>query len=214
VLVTDDSDVNRETLSHLLRLWGAQALEARDGLEAVEIAVSEPLDLIFMDLLMPRLGGIGAAQRIRERGITVPIVALTAGGTEDMVEALEVGMNDAIFKPVSGRLLQEILAQYTGFAPAIRSGRDEGARRAMMETFRREFGGNRDALVEAVRSGDSAQAEMWAHRLKGEASQTGQLHLIPVLDRIEAAARRGTPLSAYLESLEELVLEEPTEKKE
>jgi CheY-like chemotaxis protein/HPt (histidine-containing phosphotransfer) domain-containing protein len=216
ILAADDSDVNREALLRLLRLWGVETREARDGLEALEVAKSEFLDLIFMDLLMPRLGGVDAARRIREAGISVPIVALTAGGTEDMIEALEAGMNDAIFKPVSGRLLMEMVAQYTGFVPERkgRGGRQEEDRKerafrsALVDSLRQSLPETREQLRAALLSEDRERAKLLSHRLKGEAAQAGFPELSEAAARIEAATERRDPLAGYSASAEALRLPE------
>ena len=99
-----------------LELRGYRVLEALNGLEAVEIARREPLDLILMDLGLPLLDGFAATRRIREeaRSRQVPIVAVTAHATaEYRVKALAAGCNEYVTKPIDvdklGRLFNRLL---------------------------------------------------------------------------------------------------------
>jgi len=81
VLVAEDSADTRAVLSRALATYGYRVLEAADGREAVELAVSECPDLVVMDLNMPVMDGLAATERIREmkdRCGDVPVVAVTA----------------------------------------------------------------------------------------------------------------------------------------
>ncbi len=103
VLTVEDDPIVRDDLRTLLEGEGFSVLaDARDGLEAVELARVHRPDVILLDLSLPRLGGVEAALRIREER-DVPIVALT-GHSEDLVErALEAGAHGYVRKPFAGR---------------------------------------------------------------------------------------------------------------
>ncbi len=113
VLVVDDNQINRKLMSTILNLHGARVLEAEDGKAAVDIALSEQVDLIFMDIHMPTMSGETAAQMIRSQAGArrVPrIVALTANampGERDRL--LRAGMDDCLIKPISEEQVAEIL---------------------------------------------------------------------------------------------------------
>ena len=94
VLVVEDSEDTRHVLSLELQYKECHVITATDGMEAVEVASSERPDLIFMDLNLPRLDGLAAAERIRAHHELsgVPIIAITAHDTYGIKEAaLEAG---------------------------------------------------------------------------------------------------------------------------
>jgi two-component system, response regulator PdtaR len=100
VLIAEDETIIRLDLRTLIEANGLEVCgEARDGVEAVELAASLNPDLIVMDIKMPRLDGIEAATRIlAERA--VPIVMLTAFGQDELVaHAIEIGVFAYLAKP-------------------------------------------------------------------------------------------------------------------
>ena len=99
ILVVDDEQVLVKGIKFNLENDGYEVLTAYDGMEAVEIAQKEPVDLIILDLMMPRLDGLGACQRIR--GFSdVPIIMLTAKADDmDKLMGFEHGADDYLTKP-------------------------------------------------------------------------------------------------------------------
>jgi len=77
ILVADDNDMNRLLAAVILQNYGAEIIEAETGEQAI-LMVSENPDLILMDIQMPVLNGLDAARRLRENGINIPVIALTA----------------------------------------------------------------------------------------------------------------------------------------
>ena len=81
---------------------GYRVVQARDGEEALERYREEPVDLVILDLMLPRLDGLAVCRRLREERSAVPIIMLTARGDEgDKVLGLELGADDYITKPFS-----------------------------------------------------------------------------------------------------------------
>jgi len=101
VLVAEDHFVNQQLFQTILEKRGFTVLLASDGLEAIRQVKTEPeIGLIFMDVQMPNLNGFDATQRIRELGVQVPIVAVTANALSgDRDRSLRVGMDDYVAKP-------------------------------------------------------------------------------------------------------------------
>ena len=103
VLIVDDHAVVREGLRTFLELQDGIAVvgEAADGLEAVELAVGLVPDVILMDLVMPRLDGIGAMREVRERVPQSRVIVLTSFlDDERLLPALEAGADGYLLKDV------------------------------------------------------------------------------------------------------------------
>ena len=102
-LVVEDFEDSRFMMRRLLEMAGHNVIEATDGEQAVKVALREHPDLILMDLSLPKLDGLAATRRIRERpGFQdVPIVAVSAhDGGESREAALEAGCNEYMTKPI------------------------------------------------------------------------------------------------------------------
>ena len=101
ILIVDDEPRYLHLLEANLRSDGYEVVSAIDGLEAVEKYSTHAVDLILMDVMMPKLDGFSACQRIRQFS-TVPIIMLTARGEEqDRVRGLDIGADDYLVKPFS-----------------------------------------------------------------------------------------------------------------
>ena len=108
ILVVDDEVRYQRLLDANLRTDGYDIVTASNGLEAIEIFSSQPIDLILLDVMMPELDGFDPCQRIREYS-SVPIIMLTAKGDEkDRVRGLDLGADDYLSKPFSAT---ELLAR-------------------------------------------------------------------------------------------------------
>lgn len=126
ILIAEDSYINRRLLLLLLHRLGYHAEYVDNGMECLTAALNKPYDLILSDIEMPEMDGIECASRLRQAGIDVPIVAVTANPphlTRD--RCFEVGMNGYIEKPVTlvglKHLLREtFLAKKKNFAPSSR----------------------------------------------------------------------------------------------
>jgi DNA-binding response OmpR family regulator len=104
VLLVDDEDSVQKLLTYPLEREGYTVVQARDGEEALERYRETPVDLVILDLMLPRLDGLAVCRRLREERSAVPIIMLTARGDEgDKVLGLELGADDYITKPFSIR---------------------------------------------------------------------------------------------------------------
>ncbi|MGZ4358222.1 MAG: response regulator [Gaiellaceae bacterium] len=103
ILLVDDEDAVLKLLAFPLRRDGYRVLEARDGLSALETFERERVDLVVLDIALPRMDGLEVCRRLRAESM-VPIVMLTARDEEmDKVIGLELGADDYITKPFSIR---------------------------------------------------------------------------------------------------------------
>ncbi|WP_100658377.1 PAS domain-containing hybrid sensor histidine kinase/response regulator [Alteromonas flava] len=103
VLIVDDEDMNAELLAEFLTLVDIDSSTASNGVEAIEYVQNQHVDLILMDVQMPRMDGLEATRRIRELplGTSVPIVALTGNAFEENKRTcLAAGMNGFVTKPL------------------------------------------------------------------------------------------------------------------
>jgi len=101
--VVEDFEDSRYMLRQLLELAGYRVVEATDGEEAIELAVTRRPELILMDLSLPKLDGLSATRRIRQQqGLShVPIVAVSAHDSPGTrTEALAAGCNEYVTKPI------------------------------------------------------------------------------------------------------------------
>lgn len=104
VLVVDDEQSIVTLLQYNLQQAGYQVLTASDGEEGKNLALSEQLDLIILDLMLPKLDGIEVCKQIRQKKVNTPILMLTAKDDEfDKVLGLELGADDYMTKPFSPR---------------------------------------------------------------------------------------------------------------
>lgn len=108
ILIVDDEPRYLRLLEANLRTEGYEVVTASDGAQAVDVFSNQPIDLVLMDVMMPKLDGFGATQRIREFS-NIPIIILTAKGDEqDRVRGLDLGADDYLVKPFSAT---ELLAR-------------------------------------------------------------------------------------------------------
>ena len=102
ILVVDDDDLSRGYLSEALQRNGYSVDNASDGQEAVGLTDKQNYDMIFLDMRMPRMGGMKVLERIKKTSKETTVVIMTAyGSIESAVEAMQKGAYDYIIKPFS-----------------------------------------------------------------------------------------------------------------
>jgi len=114
ILIVEDNKANQMFLKVILKIFNLTDIDmANDGLEGIEKVKHCNYNLILMDENMPNMNGIEATKKIRELGVTTPIVAVTANALSgDRDRFLEAGMDDYISKPVDKDRLMVILEKY------------------------------------------------------------------------------------------------------
>ncbi len=110
ILMAEDNIFNQELGVDLLKEVGAEVTIAQNGREAVELINKSRFDCVLMDIQMPEMNGLDATRLIRQKGNSLPIIALTANAsTTEKNRCLEAGMDDFVTKPISPKLLYSVI---------------------------------------------------------------------------------------------------------
>jgi CheY-like chemotaxis protein len=113
ILIVEDNRLNQIVLMSKLKQWKHQVSIANNGIEALDLMEQQEFDFILMDLMMPVMDGYETTQKIREKGIKIPIVAVSANfESYSITKCMEVGMNDYISKPVDNYQLEKVILKY------------------------------------------------------------------------------------------------------
>ncbi len=113
ILVAEDAAGNQALIRLLLERLGLEVVIVENGQQALDRALSESFDLIFMDMQMPVMNGYDAVRMLRQKGYTGPIVALTANAMkEDEKKCLAAGCDGYLQKPIDRAILSERLQTY------------------------------------------------------------------------------------------------------
>jgi len=115
VLIVDDNEHLRVILASILRFSGYEILEAENGTQAIEKALSAKPNLILLDLDLTDMSGLDAARVIRKNSTTasIPIIACSAwSGKEWREKAMRAGMVDYLQKPIPSELIKAKIEQF------------------------------------------------------------------------------------------------------
>ena len=211
VLVVDDNEINQLYLKHLLRRMGHVPFTAGNGRETLDAVVSQPFDLILMDLNLPDMDGLSLTRAIRDgRGAPVnppdiPILAITAfTSAKDRARCLEAGMDGHLGKPLRVEELEaameRLLPASADTAPAAagtfdlsaftRESRPDFASE-MLTLFLQVAEPKRMALRAALESGDIQAAVAEAHDLAGMAGPLRADRLHETMKAVQEACQAG-----------------------
>lgn len=138
ILIAEDERINLTRLQHFLQKWGHRVYPSNDGLEALEIFLSEEIDIIVTDWMMPKMDGLELITHIRGQGGSKPyvyVILLTSrGDKEDIVRGLtEAGVDDYVVKPFDPEELQARISV--------------GERTVRLERTLREYGQGLEKIV-------------------------------------------------------------------
>jgi PAS domain S-box-containing protein len=119
ILLAEDGPDNQRLISLYLRKAGASVTLADNGQRAIELLADDAsVDVVLMDMQMPELDGYGAARALRDRGCTLPIIALTAHAMEgDRARCLDAGCDEYLTKPVDRARLVDLCRRMIDAAP-------------------------------------------------------------------------------------------------
>jgi DNA-binding NtrC family response regulator len=178
ILIVDDEPNVRLVLSTALGSVGYQVIEAEDGERALAQLEnrSTAVDLVLLDLQMPRLDGMELLSRLRAAGSVVPVVILTAHGSiPEAVTAMKLGAIDFLTKPLRPdalrRVVAEVIERHAASPPAVRAAEEmttpaDRSKQMAFDLARAKRALNRgqfteaEALLRAFRAGDPGSAEV------------------------------------------------------
>ncbi|MBA2778295.1 ATP-binding protein [Billgrantia kenyensis] len=213
VLLVEDNPINQQVAEAMLERFGCQVSVAESGPKALEMAVNEAFDIIFMDVQMPGMDGLETTRRMREAGgwcAQVPIVAMTAGGPGAEREiCLAAGMSDYLVKPLRRHELALALRRgLTGVSEtAVSKARETpsdmidvgvleelqeslgtAALATLVQVHDEQLHSHVADLESALNQGDLATLGRIAHRIKGESGSLGSCGLSAIAQELERLA--------------------------
>ena len=224
ILLVEDGDTNRKLISHLVRRIGVEVVEAENGQVAIEKATARSFDLILMDMQMPVMDGYTATRRLRQLGVTTPIVALTAHAMKgDEEKCRAAGCSGYLSKPIDfedliGMIRQNLdtdaqcdanesspPAACDALASALSS--DDPEVYNLVSDFRDCLGGRLVAMRHAFQARDFAELAHLLHWLKGTGGTFGFAELSQIAQRLEPLVDQQSldELEAGLAELEALI---------
>jgi signal transduction histidine kinase/CheY-like chemotaxis protein len=210
VLLAEDNLVNQRLAATLLERRGHRVTIAGNGQEAIATLDRTAVDVVLMDLQMPRMGGLEATAVIRERerttGAHLPIIAMTAHAMKgDRERALASGMDEYITKPLDSKRLCDVVERA---AAGLAAAPDVEAS-ALHDAVLARIGGDADLLADisrifiagapkhleqiraAIDAGDADALRRAAHALKGAAANFDAADLVAAARSLEEMGRTG-----------------------
>jgi two-component system chemotaxis response regulator CheY len=116
ILIVDDSLLGRISIKNSLESYNFTLLEASDGHEALDLIRKEEPNLVFLDLLMPNLGGVGVLKALKEEGKEQNVIIVSADIQETTKRlCLDLGAKDFANKPVEENKMDFFLKKYLGW---------------------------------------------------------------------------------------------------
>ena len=110
ILITDDSKLLRKKLRSELEALDCEVIEAENGKDSVMLVLQEMPDCVFLDIVMPEVGGIEALQVIKEVSPEIPVVMLSsAGSPQKLMTTLKMGAMEFIQKPYQSEQIKKVV---------------------------------------------------------------------------------------------------------
>ena len=212
VLVVEDNEFNRVIVRAMLQKEGIEVFEARDGEEGITLANTRRFDLILMDISMPRVDGLQAAQAILTgtgASAKSPIVAMTAHAlAEEASRFRNAGMSRILVKPITRDMLRSVLGSLLDARTDGEGGHDRLVDLTVLHALAKDLGHDKaTALVRRFLTETAAQVDSVAtalllarpddevlqdlHRMQGSAAMFGAKVLGSYLSGIETAWQQG-----------------------
>ena len=217
IVVIEDEAPIRRGVADTLRGSGYDVAEAADGVQGLTEAIRSGVDLVLLDLLLPRRDGLEVLYDLRRVRPTLPVIILTARGTEDdRVRGLKNGADDYVVKPFSARELlarvEAVLRRSAGRPPDVAAAR---LGRAVIDLERREIcwsAHERGELSETegailaflvanrkrAVSRDELLSRIWGIEPQGLETRTVDMHIARLRTKLRDPSGRGKTLEAIV----------------
>jgi signal transduction histidine kinase/CheY-like chemotaxis protein len=128
ILIVEDNPVNQNLFALIMQRLGYPAILADDGMDALEKTAANPVSIVFMDIQMPKMNGYEAAEELRRRGFTKPVIAVTASALADEWEHCRAaGFDDILIKPFKRPDIERMLLLWEARLEAAESRAPEGS---------------------------------------------------------------------------------------
>ena len=205
VLLAEDTADNQKLISMYVTRTGASVEVVSNGKQAVERALKEDFDLILMDMQMPVMGGMEAMSKLREKGYTKPIVALTANALrENLEQSLRAGLDEYLTKPVDLNRFNSVLkrflksktvnptysAESSVSNDALNDFENDPEFLALVRQFKEELPDRISSIQEALSAEDWPELKSLVHKLKGLGSSFGYPDLSDISAKIQTELSR------------------------
>jgi len=209
VLICEDNALNQQVICEHLSRAGVKAVVASNGREGFEIvsgrheSSKEPFDIILMDIHMPIMDGLEAAIKIKELGVSTPIIALTANVmAHDLERYQKSGMNDTLGKPFTTHELWECLAKYLpvnteASSEAADHEDSEKLQNQLKERFAKTHQNTYASFLKALDDKEIDAAHRIVHTLKSNAAQIGEDKLSAISKVVEEELSTGSNNLTY-----------------
>jgi DNA-binding response OmpR family regulator len=212
IVVIEDEQAIRRGIADALRASGYEVAEAGDGVKGLAEAVRPGIDLVLLDLMLPRRDGLEVLRELRAVRAAVPVIILTARGTEDdRVRGLKMGADDYVVKPFSARELlarvEAVLRRSVGRPLEVQGARlgraviDLGRREVCWsEQERSDLSETESAILgflvahrKRAVSRDELLTSIWGIEPQGLETRTVDMHIARLRTKLRDPSGRHTP---------------------
>ena len=223
ILIAEDNVINQELLKEFLRLKGNfNIIIANNGKEAINLyKENKNIDLIFMDINMPKVSGIAAMHNIKEiekdKKKKTPVVALTANTLKgDREKFLEIGFDDYLPKPFDEKDLDRVLHKYLQIYEEIPKNEPKKTNlkktdsslppellERLQNIFKNNIGEDMSGLIQAFKNNDFKNIFYYSHKIKGAAGNIGYEEIYNLTKEIEFLAKNNKKDEKLLQKLQQ-----------
>jgi len=177
ILLADDHDDNRRLIARLLTALGLEVFTAKDGKETIDVFLEKQPQLVLLDIQMPEMDGIEAFKILKQKGCTVPIIALTANAMAHEVDQyIALGFDGHLKKPIERKLFISTIVKYFGVVEAIEQTEKSLAKVDMSDLvvqFKSNLVLEQQDIILLLKNNELMKLAQLAHRIAGAAQMFG-----------------------------------------